>query len=292
MQKILYFTSFHLSMNISYYMVDAFTKVPFKGNPAGVCLLKEKIEDETLQQVAFEMNLAETAFISLIDDQDNFSSSNSFNLRWFTPRTEIKLCGHATLASAYILFNKMKNNSNEISFHTLSGILKVSREEDLIVMSFPSNVPTKIDPIPEIKQYLSLENQDIIGWSHNSNLSYLLVEVANEEIVRRIKPNFEKLKDFSCDLKILGLCVTAKMSNSKYDFSSRFFAPNLGINEDPVTGSSHTVLVPYWSKKMNKNDFKAIQWSERTGELDLTMKDDRVIIKGNAFVILEGSLFV
>ena len=278
-------------MHIPIYIVDAFTKGPFKGNQAGVCLLKNQLDDQILQNIAFEMNLSETAFIISNDEKKDFSQSKSFKLRWFTPKNEIDLCGHATLASAHILLNEL-HNTGEIVFDTLSGYLTVSLENNKLKMDFPINESTPAKPISEVISYLSLNKKDIIAFEYDKNLANYLIEVQNENVLRQIEPDFLGLSKYtSSDIKITGIIVTSK-GEGFYDFSSRYFAPWVGINEDPVTGSSHTTLAPYWRKKLHKNLFQTIQLSKRTGTMEVKIEGQRVIIKGSAFTTLQGSFII
>ena len=278
-------------MDIPIFIVDAFSVDPFKGNQAGVCLLEgssQSYEDKILQQIAFEMNLSETAFIKPLDSTKDFIQTNEFNLRWFTPTTEIDLCGHATLGSAHVLYNELGNEHQELLFHTLSGILKVLKDKDSLVLDFPLNKPEKIEAINELANYLELNSEEIIEWAYEPNLANLLIEVKNEQILRNMNPDFAKLKKFSGIKKIVGIIVTSKMSNINFDFSSRYFAPWVGIDEDPVTGSSHTTLGPYWSSKLQKKSLKALQLSKRTGKLEITLSSNRVFIKGKTCTTLQG----
>ena len=279
-------------MDIPIFIVDAFSVEPFKGNQAAVCLLEgfpQTYDDKILQQIAFEMNLSETAFIKPLDSTKSLAQTNEFNLRWFTIATEVDLCGHATLASAHVLFNELGNRQQEILFHTLSGILKVSKDDNSIVMDFPVNEPEKTEANTELGNYLGLTSDEMIEWAYEPTLANLLIEVKNEQILRDMKPDIGKLKKFSGSKKIDGIIVTSKMSNINFDFSSRYFAPWVGIDEDPVTGSSHTTLGPYWASKLHKQSFKALQLSKRTGELEVTLSKNRVFIKGKACTTLKGS---
>ena len=279
-------------MKIPLFIVDAFTTIPFKGNQAGVCVLTKKLDDQTLQQIAFEMNFSETAFISLINEKGDFSNSNTYNLRWFTPTNEINLCGHATLASAFILFTEYNNTSNRITFETLSGELHVSKEDNFYVMNFPVNEGHAIGAVKELQELLGLSDNDINAWLYDPVLTNILIEIQNDEILKRITPDFTKLKKYEGEYKLQGVMVTTKMLNSKYDFSSRFFLPWIGINEDPVTGASHTTLGPYWSRKLGKKNLFATQLSKRTGELIIQLAGDRTLIKGNACITLRGEFIL
>ncbi len=278
-------------MVIPIYVVDAFTDSPFKGNQAGICFLDKSygsIDESILQKIAFEMNLSETAFVSPINTKESFSDAEDFNLRWFTPTTEIDLCGHATLATAHVLFHELANSNKELKFHTMSGVLSVSKDEDFLKMDFPANPSESISSIDFISTSLGLQKEEIISWEYDPKLANVLVEVKNSDILQRIEPDFAKLKKYTGKLRIVGLIITAKMSETDFDFASRYFAPWVGINEDPVTGSSHTTLGPYWSAKLGKTELQTIQLSKRTGKLKLIVTNSRVYIKGKSCTILSG----
>lgn len=254
------------------YQVDAFTDQPFKGNPAGVCILEEKQTDEWMQNVASEMNLAETAFL--------FPMDQGYSLRWFTPNSEVDLCGHATLASAHILFEKgYLKKEQEAHFHTKSGLLTAKLNEGWIQLNFPATPEEETDAPEELKEALDIDPI----YTGKSVFDYL-VEVDSEETVKNIRPDFTKLLKVRCR----GIIVTAK--SSEYDFVSRFFAPEVGIFEDPVTGSAHCCLGPYWMKKLGKDTFTAYQASERGGILKVHVVGERVLIMGKAITVLEGDL--
>ncbi|MCC5940493.1 MAG: PhzF family phenazine biosynthesis protein [Balneolaceae bacterium] len=257
------------------FQVDAFSKDVFKGNPAAVIPLEQWPEDSVLQQVAAENNLSETAFFSE-------NSDGSYKLRWFTPETEVDLCGHATLASAHILFERLGYDKPEISFHSKSGVLTVIKRDGLYVMDFPSNPPKPI-PVPKLLP----EAIGIIPIYTGVNTD-MLVFVQKEADVREIKPDMILLKR----MEVRGIIVTAPADNPDVDFVSRFFAPAVGVPEDPVTGSAHTVLTPFWAKRLGKSRLKARQLSERGGELFCFQKEDRVEIGGNAVTYMEGEITI
>jgi PhzF family phenazine biosynthesis protein len=279
-------------MDIPLFIVDAFTKEPFKGNQAGVCLLSEDLEDDKLQKIAFEMNLSETAFISVVNNNTTFDGSNEFKLRWFTPNTEIDLCGHATLASSHVIFTEMGNQNTKLVFHTRSGILSVSKELSMLVMDFPLDLAQEIDKDYEISRLLSLQDSDVIYCGYAPKLKHILIEVPEQHILQSMKPDFLNLLEYNRSEPINAVIVTCKMKNQKLDFASRFFGPWIAINEDPVTGASHTTLGPYWAKKLQKNHFFAIQLSERTGLLELELIGDRILIKGSAVTTLKGNFIL
>lgn len=261
-------------MNIPIYQVDAFTDKVFAGNPAAVCVLDEWLEHDTLQNIAAENNLAETAFI--------IKTSKGYDLRWFTPEVEIDLCGHATMASAYVVFEFLQPDLKTIVFDTMSGELLVNKEEDgKLSMDFPARKVSLSSLSPKVAQALGkrpiriYESQD------------LLVEFQNESEVKELQPNMEKLKQLT---DYFGVIVTAK--GDDVDFVSRFFAPNAGIPEDPVTGRAHCVLIPFWSNKLEKKHMKAIQLSKRTGTVYCENNEERVIMKGDACLFLKGEISI
>ena len=254
------------------YQVDAFTEEPFKGNPAAVCLLDSYPAEKWMQDVASEMNLAETAFLVPLND--------GYSLRWFTPNSEVDLCGHATLASAHILWEKGYLKQNEgASFYTKSGLLTAKINEGWIELNFPTTLEEIINAPAEL-----IEALDINPIYCGKNIFDYLIEVESEEIVRNIKPDFTKL----LEVPMRGVIVTAK--SVEYDFISRFFAPEVGIFEDPVTGSAHCCLGPYWKKKLGKDKLIAYQASERGGVLKIQVQGERVLISGKAVTVMQGNL--
>jgi PhzF family phenazine biosynthesis protein len=258
---------------MKYFVVDAFTDEMFKGNPAGVCILTNWLEDELLQNIAAENNLAETAFI--------VKNEKNYNLRWFTPKTEIDLCGHATLASAFIIMNYLDKNNGIISFNTKSGILTVKNKTELYELDFPSRKTNKV----EINQTVQSAINTKIKEAYLSRDLLLLID--SEEELKNLGINMDLLKTVTvCH----GFIVTALSSNKEYDFVSRYFAPNVGVNEDHVTGSSHTTLIPFWSERLNKNKLIARQLSKRSGTLYCENNGDRVKISGKAKLYLEGEI--
>lgn len=259
---------------IPLYQVDAFADRPFVGNPAEVCLLDHLRSDAWMQSLAAEMKHSETAF--LLPDNDGY------NLRWFTPGAEVDLCGHATLASAHILFatNRVEQNG-EIRFSTRSGKLTARLNDGWIELNFPVTLATPA-PAPEgMLAALGISQPLYIG---KNGYDYL-IEVADESIVRNLKPDFRSLSA----IPNRGVIVTARGSRD-YDFMSRFFAPHIGVDEDPVTGSAHCTLTPYWSAKLGKIAFTAYQASERGGFLRVQLAGDRVFLAGQAVTIYEAKL--
>jgi PhzF family phenazine biosynthesis protein len=256
-------------------VVDAFTSVPFAGNPAAVCVLKQDQPAAWMQSVANEMNLSETAF--LLPEGENV-----YRLRWFTPKVEVELCGHATLASAHVLWQEgHASEAKPLHFDTLSGRLTAERkEEGWIALDFPSKFATESVCPPELRQALSVEPLFVAKTDFT-----FLVEVADKEVLLGIKPNFGLLVQSGCGPVI----VTSRADAAdEYDFYSRFFAPDAGINEDPVTGSAHCVLAPYWAKKLGKQELRAFQCSERGGELRLSVQGERTVLQGQAVTVLKG----
>lgn len=258
---------------MTYYIVDAFATELFGGNPAGVCIIDKWIDESLMQKIATENNLSETAFV--------VKAENNYELRWFTPECEIDLCGHATLASAFILMNYIDKSLKTVSFSTKSGILAVAKENGYFIMNFPSRMPVECDLPLGLEEALGVK----ITGSYVSRDLVLTVE--NEETVKNISPDFNKLAEFK---DYFGIVVTAKGDNC--DFVSRYFAPASGILEDPVTGSSHSSLIPFWSKKLNKTKMIAKQLSKRGGTLLCKDLGDRVEIGGHAVLYSKGELFI
>lgn len=261
-------------MKIPFYQVDAFTSKVFSGNPAGVCLLQEWLSDATMQAIAAENNLSETAF--LVQRKD------VFELTWFTPVTEVSLCGHATLASAYVLFELRKWPEEDIVFQTRqSGQLVVEEQDGRFEMDFPARLPRPMKAPKGLNSALCIKPLEVFGSKED-----MFAVLPDEASVRSLKPNMAALSELDCR----GLCVTAK--GDKVDFVSRFFAPAVGVAEDPVTGSTHCVLTPYWSKALGKKDLHAYQISKRGGELFCRNCGERVRIAGSATLYLEGTISV
>ena len=259
-------------MKILLYQVDAFTNKLFSGNPAAVCPLEKWLPDQQLQAIAAENNLAETAFF--------VQSENGYHLRWFTPNSEVDLCGHATLASAYILFTKMGVKDTSLNFQTKSGKLVVNLEVNRLTLDFPSR-PAIPCPIPEslIEGLGQIPDQVLLARDY-------LVVYSTEKIVKSLKPKMDSFLDFDA----LGVIATARGENS--DFVSRFFAPKVGVPEDPVTGSAHCTLIPYWSQELGKKQLHALQVSSRGGELFCEDFGDRVKISGEAVLYCEGAIYL
>lgn len=259
-------------MIIPIYQIDAFTSEVFKGNPAAVCVLEEWLEDEVLQNIAAENNLAETAFI--------IKKGTEYNLRWFTPTVEIDLCGHATLASAFVIFKYLQPELNFISFNTMSGVLTVALDSSgKLSMDFPARVPTQTNTDEIIEQAFGISPKEV--WESED----LMVLFDSESDIRNLQPNMEKISQITDYFAVI-----ATAPGDGVDFVSRFFAPNGGIPEDPVTGRAHCTLVPFWSKRLNKSELHAIQLSERTGELFCEDQGERVLMSGYAALFLKGEI--
>jgi PhzF family phenazine biosynthesis protein len=261
-------------MKLTIYQVDAFADKLFSGNPAAVIPLDTWIDDSLMQQIAEENNLAETVFFVPKDD--------GFHIRWFTPELEIDLCGHATLAAAFVLFELLKYEKDTITFYSLSGLLKVQRDKDFIALDFPSWMPERVTDYPQ-ELIKGLGITEHIGVYKNRDY---IVELETQKDVLAVKPDFSLLNK----IDVIGIIVTAPGTNS--DFVSRFFAPNCGVPEDPVTGSSHSQLIPFWVEKLNKNKLHAFQLSKRGGELLCEQKGDRVMIKGRAIFYMKGEITI
>ncbi len=257
-------------MKLTIYQIDAFAEKSFEGNPAAVVPLEEWLPESVMQAIAEENNLAETAFF--------VPAVAGFHIRWFTPNKEMKLCGHATLASAFVLFNILGYNESLLSFDSLSGPLTVTKEGELLTLNFPSQPPARCDIPPLLIKGLGRKPTECL-----ENEDYIAV-FEREEDVFDIDPNHECLKQ----LELRGVIVTAP--SSEFDFIVRFFAPKFGIPEDPVTGSAYTQLVPYWSARLGKSNLVAKQVSARGGKVICTLTCDRVLISGSAVKYMEGMI--
>ena len=257
-------------MELNLYQIDAFTDKPFQGNPAAVIPLETWLPDNTMQSIAEENNLPETAFF--------VPTRNGFHIRWYTPKTEVDLCGHATLAAAYVLFNIMKYNKDKIEFKSKSGTLTVLQKDDWLVMDFPVQPPIPCNIPDEIVKAFGKAPIECLR-----SEDYIIVFETESDILS-IRPDTDYLKK----LDLRGVIITAR--SEQYDFVSRFFAPKYGIDEDPVTGSSHTQLVPYWAQKLGKAKMNAKQVSSRGGEIVCELHEDRVLISGKAVKFLQGKI--
>ena len=261
-------------MPLSIIQADAFTNKPFAGNPAAVCVLPAARGEAWMRDVAREMNLSETAF--LVRDGD------AFHLRWFTPAVEVALCGHATLASAHVLWEcgHLKPDQ-QARFHTLSGLLTADRRGEWIEIDFPVKADEPADAPPCLPEALGVE----LKYVGRNKFDYI-AEVESEAVVRGLRPNYSQL----AELPVRGVIVTARAETGEFDFVSRFFAPGSGVNEDPVTGSAHCCLGPFWAKRLGKTEFLAFQASPRGGVVRVRLNGDRVILGGQAVTVMRGEL--
>ncbi len=263
-------------MTHTLFQVDAFTEEPFQGNPAGVCLLKASESDEWMQALAAEMNLSETAYL--------FQEGEGWRLRWFTPTTEVDLCGHATLASALVLFETYPDVRDDlIKFYTYSGELYARWVDGSVELNFPA---MSFDPITVVASLPDILGFHPTGAVYSGN--FYLFEALDEDLIRTVQPNIPALKA----LPMPEVIITAKSEDAKIDFVSRFFAPQLGVDEDPVTGSAHCLLAPYWAEKLGKNEMFAFQASKRGGYLNLRLVGDRVYITGAARIIFQAEMLI
>ena len=257
-------------MELNIYQIDSFTDTPFEGNPAAIIPLRTWLPDNIMQSIAEENNLSETAFF--------VPNNKGFHIRWFTPKTEVDLCGHATLAAAYVLFNIQGYNKERIEFKSKSGTLTVLQKDNWLVMDLPAQPPIPCDVPDEIVKAF-----DKVPIECLRSEDYIAVFETESDILS-IKPDIDYLKK----LDLRGVIITAK--SRQYDFVSRFFAPKYGIDEDPVTGSAHTQLIPYWAHKLGKTNMQAKQVSSRGGEILCELYNDRVLISGKAVKFLEGKI--
>jgi PhzF family phenazine biosynthesis protein len=261
------------NMNLTIYQVDAFTKEVFKGNPAAICPLEEWLDAETMQRIALENNLSETAFF--------VKNGDVYEIRWFTPTFEIDLCGHATLASAFVIFECLKSETEKVKFHShKSGALEVEKQNDRLILDFPARPVSKAETPDGLIEAIGKEPREVF-----KARDYFLVYESEQEVLD-IKPNFSKL----LEIEAHGYIVTAKGEDS--DFVSRFFAPEVGVFEDPVTGSAHCNLIPFWAERLGKTELFARQISARGGELFCALQGDRVKIGGNAVLYLKGEIYI
>jgi PhzF family phenazine biosynthesis protein len=259
-------------MKIPIYQIDAFAEHVFTGNPAAVCPLQEWLDDAVLLAVAQENNLSETAFF--------VPEGEGYRIRWFTPVAEVDLCGHATLGTAYVILHELEPTLDRVTFRSRSGILSVLREGDTLAMDFPAQPPKPCNVPPALPQALGAAPVEVLA-----SEDYLVVLPKEEDLVAT-KPDFSRLQE----LDLRGIIVTAK--GNQADFVSRFFAPKLGVDEDPVTGSAHCALTPYWANRLGKSRLRAHQLSKRGGTLYCEDRGDRVVIAGKAVKYLEGHITI
>jgi PhzF family phenazine biosynthesis protein len=263
-----------------FYQVDAFSDRLFSGNPAAVCIMPCDLKDSVYQSIAKEMNLSETAFAEKVQ-------ADMYKLRWFTPKKEVPLCGHATLATSHVIFDHLGFKGNKIQYSTLSGILSAEKVKDKIQLDFPKNEPYEAKPSKDVYKGLGISGCKEAYFSDTT--LKLLLEVESPEIIKKLKPDFKALLEAENNLGWRGIIVTAR-DTREFDFISRYFAPHVGINEDPVTGSAHTVLAPYWGNKLNKKTMRAYQASERGGVLTIENAKNRVYISGKAVTVIVGQI--
>ncbi|CAH1041870.1 PhzF family phenazine biosynthesis protein [Halomonas sp. TD01] len=256
-------------MNIDLYQVDAFASKPFEGNPAAVCPLEAWLDDALLQAIATESNLSETAFF--------VQTESGYHLRWFTPSVEVDLCGHATLAAAWVIFNALGDNAETLHFETRSGQLLVQRDGDELAMDFPAKATEPLTMVAEVKAALGINEIEELLMSDD-----IVVVVNDAQLIEALTPDMQQLKR----LPGRGIVVTAK--GSDVDIVSRWFGPKVGVEEDPVTGSAHTSLAPYWAKRLGKQQFTARQGGARKGALSCVVEGERVIIKGRVAPYMKG----
>jgi PhzF family phenazine biosynthesis protein len=257
-------------MKLRQFQVDAFARKLFEGNPAAVCPLETWLDDAVLQGIATENNLSETAFF--------VPSGQGYELRWFTPAAEVDLCGHATLATAFVLFERLGHVQPEIAFHTRSGTLTVRQQDGLLVMDFPASMPEPCEAPRALVEGLGQPPAEVLAAA-----DYVVV-FDDEASIRNLQPDFGRLKQ----VRRRAVCVTAP--GDEVDFVSRFFAPRVGIDEDPVTGSAHCQLTPYWAARLGKTKLRARQISRRGGEVLCELRGDRVLLAGSAVLFAEGTI--
>jgi len=262
-------------MRLPVYIADAFTHNLFGGNPAAVCPLTDWLPGDLMQQIAAENNLSETVFFVPQEDE-------TFAIRWFTPTVEVKLCGHATLAAAHIMYSELGYNKEEIIFHSASGKLVITKVGDnSIQLDFPANVGEEVTDVPEgLFEGLRIAKAPVF----KTSFDYMVV-LPSQQAIEDLQPNFSEL----AKVKARGVICTAKGEES--DVVARCFYPQSGIDEDPVTGSAHTIIIPYWAKQLGKKDLTSIQLSKRKGYLDCELKGDRVLMRGEVVTYLKGTFF-
>ena len=273
---------FQCMIDIPFYWVDVFTSEPFKGNPAAVCIINTEYDDSLYQKIAKEIGLVETAFTDKID-------KNTYNLRWFTPRFEVQLCGHATIATAHVL-SKEHHVKTPIYFQTLSGKLKVDIKENKVTLNYPTFTYEKLMD-ERILEPLGIEDYVEIRFWRESPVPSFFIVLRNEDQVKEIKPDYPRLIEVSEEFGIVGIIVTAP-GKTPYDYVFRQFAPRAGINEEQGTGVVHCVAAPYWAEELGKNKMRAYQFSERGSEMEIELKDKIVKITGSAVQLIKGKMSI
>ena len=266
---------------VALYQVDAFTNRPFKGNPAAVCLLSAPRDDAWMQALALENNLSETAFLLK-------EAGGEYRLRWFTPTVEIELCGHATLATAHVMFETGLLAKGETArFNTLSGVLTVTREQGRLVMDFPADPPHAIEPPAGLGEALGLPPGQALRWVGQGRMGWL-VELDRAEQIKSLAPDAIRLRALGVSI----LTATARGDGAPYHMVSRVFGPGVGIEEDPVTGGAHCILGPYWAERLGRTDMMALQASARGGEMGVALRGNRVLLSGEAVTVMRMELLV
>jgi PhzF family phenazine biosynthesis protein len=260
---------------MKFWTIDSFTNQPFKGNPAGVCVVEKFPDSVLMQQIANEIHLSETAFVV-------HKTGAQYDIRWFTPATEVELCGHATLAAAHAVWHELHIPHNTIHFNSLSGILIAARNEHEITLDFPAYTNATVDIPDDLTDALGITPIAL----HKAHDDWI-VELEHFSDVVALQPNITQLSQINCR----GIIVTAK-GNSQYDFVSRFFAPKVGVDEDPVTGSAHCKLAPYWAQRLNKNSMIAYQASKRGGVVTVRFENNRVFLTGEAVTMIQGDILL
>lgn len=265
---------------VPFYQLDAFTTEPYHGNPAAICMMPTDLDNEKYLSISSEMNLSETAFMTE-------KEPGVYHIRWFTPVREVPLCGHATLAAAHLLFEHLGVEEKRIRFDTKAGPLYAENTSDGVLMDFPSNPPEPVEAFDDVLDALGVDEWIDVQYSPGNQK--LMVHLESYDVLRDVEPDFTELKEAENPLGWRATMITSP-GFDEYDFVSRHFAPLMGVNEDPVTGSNHTVLTPYWSKLLGKNRMHSYQASERGGSMIVEDKGDRVHIIGKSILVIEGKL--
>ena len=265
---------------VDYYQLDAFTETPFKGNPAAICMIPTDLPESLYLDISSEMNLSETAFMEK-------TKPGAYKLRWFTPVREVPLCGHATLAAAYLLFEHLQIPEKRVRFDTQAGALYAENTDDGVLMDFPANPPHRVEPQTQVLEALGVK--DWVDLQYSPGNEKLMIHLDSYETMREVSPDFNALREAENPLGWRATMITAP-GYDEYDFTSRHFAPLMGVNEDPVTGSNHTVLTPYWSKLLDKKRMKAYQASKRGGSITVENHGDRIYLIGKSVLVMEGKL--
>ena len=276
-------------MKISVYQVDAFTSTACRGNPAAVCLVDRGLEDYVMQDIAAEMNLSETTFVQPLEEKSAYGNAHYF-IRWFSPKMEMPLCGHATLAASKVIFDCLGFKGDRILFDSKGGKLESGRHAKGFTLDFPADEPVESSPASDILEAMGIRKyKDVVYGRHTNKL---VVRLNSEKEVRSLSPNFEKMKSVKVCFPVKGVGVTAE-GEGDYDIVSRYFNPWAGVNEDPVTGSVHTVLAPYWSAILGKKELRALQASKRQGEILIRiMSGGRLEFIGDAVLVLQGEILL